>query len=348
MRLNFIDLPHPLSTELDDTRRWWTIRYALGTKQNTYALEEAQAWVDIHPNSSVPRALLGDVLAALSRMPEALTAYEHALTQVAWSPEPPTALFDRVQPLRYAAFEQMPRRLVLPEPPEPITIEEQDRVYGADTNGQWAITATASTEYRTVGDYSASRATGAPDVTRYGDSPKAWASRQADISPEWLQVTFSNAVHAVAVRVRQVYNPGAIDRVELFTASDQALTVFQGIDTNAYPANQIGWFVVKFPRTREPIQRVRIALDSARVKGWNEIDAVQLVHAPVTVSPPPVLTYTFDQEPGTLKVAIWPEGFLLERATQLSPADWQPYAATPPATIPIGGKSAFFRLAPIH
>jgi hypothetical protein len=58
---------------------------------------------------------------------------------------------------------------------EPTTLEEQDRSFGLDPKGQWASTAAASSEYRPT-DYSASRATGPPDVTRYGDNVKAWAT----------------------------------------------------------------------------------------------------------------------------------------------------------------------------
>ena len=43
----------------------------------------------------------------------------------------------------------------------------------------------------------------------------AWASRLADSGPEWLELTYSNAVVATAVRVRQVFNPGAITKIEV-------------------------------------------------------------------------------------------------------------------------------------
>ncbi|MBN9692725.1 MAG: hypothetical protein J0M24_20955 [Verrucomicrobia bacterium] len=237
----------------------------------------------------------------------------------------------------------MPRQPFVPEEPEPLTLEEQDRVYGNDALGQWAVGATASSEYRTT-DYSASRATGAPDVTRYGDSPKAWASRLADSGEEWLELTFPNAVKAGAVRVRQVYNPGAINRVEVFDALGIGTIVFQGIDTNAYPANQIAWFIAKFPRTSGPVQRVRLTLDSARVKGWNEIDAVQLVAGPEIPPLTPTLSYAFETGTGILQIATWPDGFILQRSPQLSPADWQLYADKPPVNIPSGEASSFFRL----
>ena len=46
-----------------------------------------------------------------------------------------------------------------------------------------------------------------------------------------------------------------------------------------------------------------------------------------------------------LVISAWPEGFVLERATQLSPPDWQRLADGPPMTITLGENSGFFRLA---
>lgn len=202
----------------------------------------------------------------------------------------------------------------------------------------------ASSEYRTSGDYSASRATGAPDVTRSGDSLKAWASRLADSGPEWLERTYSNAVVATAVRVRQVFNPGAIQRIELLEAAGSSSTVFSGVDTNLYPSGQIAWFVVNFAPTAQPVKRVRLSLDSARVKGWNEIDAVQLVAASTSPPPAPRLLFTYQATTGTLEIPAWPAGFILQGATRMAPADWQNHAVLPPVSVPAGGSPAFFRL----
>jgi hypothetical protein len=151
-------------------------------------------------------------------------------------------------------------------------------------------------------------------------------------------------VAATAVRVRQVYNPGAIAKIEVFDAAGAGSTVFLGVDTNVYAASQIAWFVAKFPRAMQPVKRVRITLDSVRVKGWNEIDSVQLVAAPSVPPPAPTLTYKFQAATGTLEIAGWPVGFVLQRATRLVPADWQTHAVQPPVSVLVTGDPAFFRL----
>jgi len=344
--VEFVDPPlPPLPPDQDLARRQGLIGYNLAAGRLAEARREAEDWIAASPDNPLARAMLGDVLAAEGRHAEALRSYDEAFDRMFWRERPPESLLRRVNNAYDAWLATLP--LADPEPPEepePATIEEQDRVYGQDARGQWAATATASSEYRTSGDYSASRATGAPDVTRYGDSLKAWASRYADSGPEWLELTFSNAVVANAVRVRQVYNPGAINQIEVFDAAGAGTTVFSGVDTNTYATDQIAWFVAKFPPTAQPVKRVRISLDSARVKGWNEIDAVQLVAAPVLPPPAPTLAYTFSAATGSLDISDWPAGFVLQRATRLDLSDWQTYADRPPVSIPIAGQSAFFRL----
>lgn len=150
--------------------------------------------------------------------------------------------------------------------------------------------------------------------------------------------------HATAVRVRQVFNPGAIIRVEVYDATGAATTVFSGTDTNVYAAGQMAWFIAKFPRTTQLVQRVRLTLDSARVKGWNEIDSVQLVAGPPAQPSAPALAYTFQAGTELMQISDWPSGFVLQRATSLAPSDWQTIAASPPVMIQPGEAAEFFRL----
>jgi len=344
--LAFVDPPQPpLSVDQDLARRQAVIGYNLAIGRLPDARREAEDWVAASPGSPVARARLGDVLAAEGRTSEAIRSYSDAFARARLGDHPPRALLRRANAVYNDWLAQLPTASPEPpEEPEPVTLEDQDRVYGQDPKGQWAASATASSEYRTSGDYSASRATGAPDVTRYGDSLKAWASKLADSGPEWLECTFTNPVVANAVRVRQVFNPGAIDRIEVFDAAGAGTTVFSGTDTNVYASGQIAWFVAKFPRTAQPVKRVRISLDSARVRGWNEIDAVQLVAAPALPVAAPRLSFVHNATAGTLEIADWPSGFVLQRATRLAPADWQDYATRPPVSIPFTGTPAFFRL----
>lgn len=151
----------------------------------------------------------------------------------------------------------------------------------ADTpNGQWASAATASSTYngaKEQASYSEWQATGAPNVTSYGDVGTAWASKDADAGIEWLQVSFAKPVHATAIKIRQNNAPGAIIKVELIDDQNGKHTIFEGVDETKYPANTIVWFDKTFNKTDYVVTGAKITLATNAVSGWNEIDAVQLV-----------------------------------------------------------------------
>jgi hypothetical protein len=114
---------------------------------------------------------------------------------------------------------------------------------------------------------------GEPDTMADGDRPTAWASRSPDAGPEWIEVDFADAVEPGGILVRETYNPGAVVRIEAVDGSGRYHTIWEGEDpTRESP----GDFVVT-PRQRFATQRVRVHLDSAKVQGWNEIDAIGLM-----------------------------------------------------------------------
>jgi hypothetical protein len=131
--------------------------------------------------------------------------------------------------------------------------------------------------YRTAGDYSAERAIGAPAVTRAGDNGQAWCSKTADAGAEWLELDFDPPVLAKAVRIVQSWNPGAVTLIEVVDAGGVTTIVWRGPDATVYAAGEIGVLEAPFAEPSPPIVRVKLTLDTKRVKGWNEIDAVGLV-----------------------------------------------------------------------
>ncbi len=146
----------------------------------------------------------------------------------------------------------------------------------SDTNGQWAVQATASSSYNdaegTAG-WSANQATGAPDVDKYGDDGKAWTSKSPDGGIEWLDLKYAKPVHATEVRVRESCGSGSVIKVEIFDEQGAAHIVWQGND----PTVDLNYLLVKFPKTTFKADRVKVTLATNVVAGWNEIDAVQLV-----------------------------------------------------------------------
>ncbi len=145
-----------------------------------------------------------------------------------------------------------------------------------DPNGQWAIQAAASSTYNDAKDadgWSASQATGAPNVDKYGDDGAAWTSKTPDGGIEWLDLKFAKPVHATEVRVRESCGSGAVIKIEIYDELGMAHAVWQGSD----PTTELNYFMVKFPKTTFKTDRVKITLATNVVPGWNEIDAVQLV-----------------------------------------------------------------------
>ena len=145
-----------------------------------------------------------------------------------------------------------------------------------DTNGQWAISATASSSYSNAqgaAQWSANQATGAPNVAAYADDGNAWAPSAKDAGLEWLDLKFPKAVHATEVRVRESFNSGTIVKVELIDDSGTAHTAWAGND----PTTGLNYLLVTFPKTDFKTAEVKLILATNISEGWKEIDAVQLV-----------------------------------------------------------------------
>ena len=106
-----------------------------------------------------------------------------------------------------------------------------------DPKGQWASTAKATSTYgdaKDPQDYSASKATGAPDVANFSDNGNAWTAKEADGGIERLEVGFARPVHASEIRIRQSFAPGAIIKVELIDTTGAGHVVYEGVDAASY------------------------------------------------------------------------------------------------------------------
>ncbi|MDP3068663.1 MAG: hypothetical protein Q8N18_00160 [Opitutaceae bacterium] len=155
-----------------------------------------------------------------------------------------------------------------------------DKKIRADAAGQWAASATASSQYGTP-RYAPAQATGAPSVPlgMAGDNPDAWCPAKKDEGIEWLEVTFAKPVPATEVRVLQNNTPGAIAKVEVIEPNGTVHLWWEGKDPYIAPAvREIAWFVVRVPKTAYAVAKVKLTLNlAATTSGWKQIDAVQLV-----------------------------------------------------------------------
>jgi hypothetical protein len=118
---------------------------------------------------------------------------------------------------------------------------------------------------------------GAPDTLEAGDIPTAWASQTPDSQREWVDVTFDAPQKAAALLVYESYNPGALDRVTVYSADGREAEGWVGVDpTKPTEASGVSAISIKAPFE---VARARLHLNSPAVAGWNEIDAVGLVDA---------------------------------------------------------------------
>ena len=135
--------------------------------------------------------------------------------------------------------------------------------------GAWDVTAKG----RRWGE---EQALGEPNTEQHGDIPTAWAPKEPDGGEEWLQVEFDKTVPLSEINVHESMNPGAIRQVTVVMPDGSETVIWEG----EFGANEAApGLVERAFQIDESItaNSVRIYMDTTRVAGWNEIDAVELV-----------------------------------------------------------------------
>ena len=117
------------------------------------------------------------------------------------------------------------------------------------------------------------QAAGEPDTFQAGDISTAWASREPDGGEEWLKLDYEKSVDIMEVRVRETYNPGAISKVTALLANGTEMTLWEGIEPKSEAPVEMSFQVAESVNAKS----IKVYLDTKRVPGWNEIDAVQLL-----------------------------------------------------------------------
>ncbi len=130
-----------------------------------------------------------------------------------------------------------------------------------------------TTQRTTRRSWGPEQAAGEPDTHQAGDISTAWAPREQDGGEEWLKLDYENAVDLAEVRVRETHNPGAISKVTAFLANGTEVTLWEGTEPPSQAPVEMSFQVPNSVTTRS----VKVYLDTKRVPGWNEIDAVELI-----------------------------------------------------------------------
>ncbi|MBZ5641039.1 MAG: thrombospondin type 3 repeat-containing protein [Acidobacteriia bacterium] len=148
-----------------------------------------------------------------------------------------------------------------------------------DVEGQWAVSATASSEYSSP-DYGAVQATGSRDVTHCADDPGAWAPSTDSIDPEWLEVRYAMPVHATGITVYETYIFGSVFQMDLIDTDGIYHTVWSGGDASSCGIpSRASWGSTTYLVVGA---RIHTAID-----GYEQIDAVELRGETLASSPRP-------------------------------------------------------------
>jgi hypothetical protein len=121
--------------------------------------------------------------------------------------------------------------------------------------------------------WSPGQAAGAPNTETHGDFSTAWASQQPDGGKEWLRLKYETPVEVSEVNIHETYNPGAVSKVSAVLPDGSQRVLWEG--TGSSEEGIIERAVKVPPGIRS--DQILVELDTARVPGWNEIDAVELV-----------------------------------------------------------------------
>ena len=89
-----------------------------------------------------------------------------------------------------------------------------------------------------------------------------------------LDLQYGTAVRVESVHLHETLNPGAVARILAWTPEGAWDVVWEG---RGAPAQTPVWFAPPVRATDYVTSRIRVVLDTDRVPGWNEIDAVELV-----------------------------------------------------------------------
>ena len=121
------------------------------------------------------------------------------------------------------------------------------------------------------------QAVGPADTPMAGDLTTAWASLSPDGQREWLLLQYARPTRPAAIEIYETFNPGAVDRVSVFTPDGQEKVVWKRKAPRTY-GEELGKSVIPV-QIDFSITQVKLYLNCPRVSGWNEIDAVRVVDA---------------------------------------------------------------------
>ena len=116
---------------------------------------------------------------------------------------------------------------------------------------------------------------GKPNTPLSGDQSTAWAPLNQDGGTQWVIAEFPTVVNVSSIEVVETYNPGALVRVTSISVSGVETEIWSGTDP-VVPVAGMGTASI-IPSTPTRTRRIKVELDTNKVSGWNEIDAIAIL-----------------------------------------------------------------------
>ncbi len=118
--------------------------------------------------------------------------------------------------------------------------------------------------------WSARQALHAPNVyPKHGDNTAAWASKPSNDTFEWIEVSLPKTTPTSQIVIVETFHPGAIVRID-DTSGPEAVIIWRGESPTSAQAQILH---ITLPKQRN-LRSLRVVLDTRKVNGWNEIDAI--------------------------------------------------------------------------
>ncbi|QHT68192.1 OmpA family protein [Rhodocytophaga rosea] len=143
---------------------------------------------------------------------------------------------------------------------------------------QWASRVVAfSSEYqdpKMPKQYGAAQVTGKPSkLPLFGNSPCAWRPSQDDnASGEWIKVAYIQPQSVKQIAIAENMNAGTITRIYAYDLQDKEYLLFENKkDTSRMVGRMFNVFVKE---TTYKVAAIKIMMNTSRIKGVNQIDAI--------------------------------------------------------------------------
>jgi hypothetical protein len=162
------------------------------------------------------------------------------------------------------------------EPYDGTAVEAWDNDPVTGEIRQWAISAIAGSQYGNS-EWSASQATGAPDVNICETSRKAWAPANAT-GQDWIELTYAIPVYPKEINIHQNFNPSQVSEIEITNTDGEKFLIWAGEPTYTAYCPDLMTINVDLDGEQILVESITIWIDQSVLGlGWAEIDAVELV-----------------------------------------------------------------------